>query len=363
MKHVLICITGGHATPALAVIDIIKNRHPEWELMWVGRTVALEGRGVSSEEPRLVRDAGVPFYNINAGRFSRSFSFETILSLCKIPVGCIQSFFLLAKERPSLVCSFGGYVALPVATSAFLLGIPVVTHEQTHKPGLANRLIGSIARKIFVSHKETLQYVPKEKAVYTGLPIRPEIFDVPPVPSFPYVKNLPILYFMGGSTGAESLNEIIYQILANLLPRYAVVHQVGTLSYEKAIEIKETLGAYKERYTPVAYLDTRDLAWVYNHLALAIGRSGANTVGELLALRKRAICIPLPWGGDNEQERNARGLVHEGLGMILPQNDATPDTLIHAIEDMMGKTVGRVSQRRMGQEAGGLIVDELEQLL
>ena len=363
MKPIKICITGGHATPALAVIEVMKKKHPEWELLWVGRAVALEGSNVRSEESRLVSDAGIPFYSIDAGRLSRVFSFASIVSFLKIPIGYIQSFFFLLRHRPTMILSFGGYVAVPIAVHAWVLSIPVVTHEQSHTPGIANRIISMFAKKIFVSHKDSLSLFPAKKTVYTGLPIRSGIFTAPKEPSFLYSReSLPMLYIMGGSTGAKSINTVVYEILPRLLSTYRIIHQVGALSFDEAKKIKAALSAHGDRYTVLPYIDISDLAWVYKHASLVIGRSGANTVGEIRALGLRAICIPLSWGGSHEQRLNAEALVKHNQALIVEQSQLSPDTLEKAIA-VMEKQKNISYHPESSFRASAMIVEELETLL
>ena len=130
MKQPIICITGGHLTPALAVIDEIKRQKLLWKLVFIGRSHAFEGGGSPAHEERLMRAFGIPFHALLTGRQGPS--------MWKFPIGFFQSFFLLASYRPKALLSFGGYIALPVAIAAWVLRIPIVTHEQTQDLGFAN---------------------------------------------------------------------------------------------------------------------------------------------------------------------------------------------------------------------------------
>jgi len=254
-------------------------------------------------------------------------SWQTIPSILKIPVGCIQALWYCIREKPSLIVSFGGYVALPVAIAGWLCRIPVITHEQTLVPGLANRIIARIARRVCVTFPETLPRLPKGKAVITGLPMREGLFT-PPKKS-PFVldrEHYPMIYVTGGGTGAQSLNRLLFPILPELLKKYTIVHQVGDASLVEAQII------HNERYIVASYFSLTTVSWIFAHAALVIGRSGANTVMELAALGKVALLVPLPWSGGGEQQENAAWLVQNGGAVVLKQAELTPQILEHTIK-------------------------------
>lgn len=140
-----IVITGGHLTPALAVME--KLREQGWQIVFFGRQHALEGDSSVSVEYQTITKLGISFISLTAGRLQRSFTRYTVFSFLKIPIGFIQSFYYLIKFKPTVILSFGGYVALPVALAGWMLKIPIVTHEQSVVPGLANKIIFKFAKK------------------------------------------------------------------------------------------------------------------------------------------------------------------------------------------------------------------------
>jgi UDP-N-acetylglucosamine--N-acetylmuramyl-(pentapeptide) pyrophosphoryl-undecaprenol N-acetylglucosamine transferase len=145
-----IFITGGHITPAIAIIDTLTTRS-DVQVVFIGRKYAMEQDKQASAEYELIAAKQIRFLPITTGRLQRSFTGQTIPSLLKIPVGFVQSFIYCLRERPKLVVSFGGYIALPVAYAAWILRIPVITHEQTLVAGLANKLIALVARRVCVT--------------------------------------------------------------------------------------------------------------------------------------------------------------------------------------------------------------------
>ncbi|TSC54300.1 MAG: UDP-N-acetylglucosamine--N-acetylmuramyl-(pentapeptide) pyrophosphoryl-undecaprenol N-acetylglucosamine transferase [Microgenomates group bacterium LiPW_16] len=199
-----IVITGGHLTPALAAIAELKKEG--WEILFIGRKHALEGDPSLSVEYRVIKELGISFVPLTAGRFQRSFTRYTILSLLKVPLGFIQSLYWVARFKPNLILSFGGYLALPVALSGWILGIPILTHEQSVIPGLATKIIARFARRVCVSWPQTTEHFPKEKVVLTGNPIREEVLKKYQVSSIKYQvsnEDLPLIYITGGSLGCR----------------------------------------------------------------------------------------------------------------------------------------------------------------
>ena len=213
-KDVTVMLTGGHVTPAIATIEEIQSRYPSWRLVFVGRKHAFEGVSVVSEEYTLITSMGIRFLPIIAGRLKREGGIGQMFALFKTPIGYIQAFFYMIRERPSVVVSFGGYVGLPVSLVAWAFGIPVVIHEQTTRPGVANRMIARIAKEICVSFPDTSLYFRSSRIHVTGLPIRRGILKFPQKSPIQLPKDdRPILLIVGGSTGSVSINSIVYKAL------------------------------------------------------------------------------------------------------------------------------------------------------
>lgn len=325
MKQPLICVTGGHLTPALAVIEEIQRMHPGWQMVFIGRRKAFEGAAMRSEEERLVRALGIPFHGLATGRFQRSWSPFTFLSLLKIPFGIASAFLWLVRYRPRLILSFGGYIALPVVLAGKLLNVPVITHEQTADLGLSNRIIARVADRVLFSRDG-------------GVPIREALFHPAREPKWSLLSDttFPILYITGGSTGAQSLNALIYPLLPALSKSFQIIHQVGALDLQRARRARDGIAPEdQDRYVPVSYIDVRELSWIYHHASLLVGRSGANTTAEVAALGVPAIFIPLPWAAGDEQKNNALSLVDKGIAVMLDQKTLTGETLAAQINTVM----------------------------
>lgn len=301
-----ICITGGHLTPALAIMEEIQYRSLPWRIVFLGRSHAFEGVRSPTQEERLVRALGASFHALETGRGR---------GVWKVPLGIFQSLLLLSRYRPAAVLTFGGYVAFPVATAAWILGIPVLTHEQTGALGLANRIIARFAHVVL-------------RAETCGVPLRRSLFFARERPRFSVDESRPILYITGGSTGSQTLNALVFPIVSQLTRSWTVIHQVGVVD-------RQRIPALTHSYVAAEYFDTADLAWIYRHAALVIGRSGANTVAEVTAMGIPALFVPLPWSAADEQRENARFLQRAGAAVVLEQETLTPDALLARITETM----------------------------
>lgn len=338
-----IVITGGHFTPALAVIEELKRRGG-WSIYYFSRKYAFEGKNILAEEFLEIPKTGVKYVSIIAGRLQRRFTRYTLPSLFKIPIGFFQSLYYLWQIKPDIILSFGSYSSTPVVIAGWFLKIPIICHEQTITQGLANKINSFFSKKIAVSYKKSLKMFPKNKVVFTGDPLRREVFDSKLTPLAREVllrkrkTGLPLIYITGGNLGAKIINQTVLEILPKILKKFIVVHQSGILDLgmmEKSVEnFSETI---KERYFVKSFCSSEEIGWIFKNSDLVISRSGANICYELGALKKPAILIPLPFSQENEQLGNASKLISCGLGMILEQKELTAQNLWWAVEELAGR--------------------------
>ncbi|MCX6732652.1 MAG: UDP-N-acetylglucosamine--N-acetylmuramyl-(pentapeptide) pyrophosphoryl-undecaprenol N-acetylglucosamine transferase [Candidatus Roizmanbacteria bacterium] len=321
MKKILIC--GGHPTPALAIIDELKKNHPEISLVFVGRKYAIESERTLSYEYKGCVERNIPFQELQAGRITRLITKSSILNMMRVPYGFLQAFLIILEEKPDCVVSFGGYIALPMAFWAWVFHTPVFTHEQTMKPGSANKFIGFFSRKIFVAFESVLHYFPQQKTEWIGNPVREVVFTKNTL-SFPLDTSAPVLYITGGSLGSHSVNQHIFSTLDTLLPLFTIIHQTGDVKEYGDLETAQKLKKhyqklYPNRYMPMAHINDNDIGTVYEKAEFIIGRSGANTFFELIALQKPALFIPLPWSANGEQRAHAEFFKDHNIGEVFDQ--------------------------------------------
>jgi UDP-N-acetylglucosamine--N-acetylmuramyl-(pentapeptide) pyrophosphoryl-undecaprenol N-acetylglucosamine transferase len=237
---------------------------------------------------------------------------------------------LLATIKPDVILSFGGFAAFPVVFIGWVMGIPVVVHEQTMTVGRANKFSVPLAKKIAVARKEGLKHFPSSKAVVTGNPIMTQIAEIMPKTK---LGTPPTIFVTGGSRGSTTINELIKPLLPKLLQKYVIIHQTGQLDFGRYREIQETLPAkLKGNYEVYSLIDPMQIDGVYKRADLLIGRSGANTCSETLALHLPSIFIPLPFAYQDEQTKNAGYAKKTGLAEVLPQPKATAGRLLELIE-------------------------------
>lgn len=324
-----ILVTGGHVTPALAVIDeLLKIKNIE--LVFVGRKKAVKGDEAESFEFKLLKLRKIKFVNLDAGKLNRLISFETVFYLLKIPHGFYNAFKIIKNEKPDLILSFGGYLALPVAVMGAGRGIPIYTHEQTLAPGTANIIIGLLAKKVFVGFNQTKAFFKKDKTLLTGNPLRKSIFSVKNKP-FSISGGRKVIYITGGSLGSHSINIHVEKILHELLKKYIVIHQCGDAS--EYGDYKRLLSNKSENYFVSKHFFDEDMGYIYDVCDLVVSRSGASTICELIALKKPAVLIPLPWSANQEQKSQAIFMKKAGVAEIFNQEEKS-SRLIKLIDDM-----------------------------
>ena len=302
--------TGGHIFPALAVAE--KMRERGWRVVWMGNPEGMEAR--------LVPQHGFEMVWVRFGALRG----KGILRKLLLPFNLLRGFWQAQKAirqvQPNVVLGMGGYITFPGGMMAALLGKPLVVHEQNSVAGLANRVLAGVADRIATGFPEVLA-----KGVWAGNPVRPEIAKMaPPAERFAGRDGALHLLVIGGSLGAQALNEMVPQAMAllgeNELPQ--IVHQAG----EKHIEaLKANYAAVGVPAHCVSFIE--DMAGAYEWADLVVCRSGALTVAELAAAGVASILVPFPHAVDDHQTGNARFLVNVGGAFLLPQGELTPEAI------------------------------------
>ncbi len=364
MKRIV--ITGTHITPALATIKAIRAQ-TDWEIHYIGRAKSLEGKDTPAIESQIIPQYNIPFHAIPAGRLQRKFTRWTIPSLLKIPPGVIKALLKLRQIKPNLACSFGGYVSVPVVLAAWLLEIPVLTHEQTTTIGLANKINALFSDKIAVAFPESRSHFPNWKTISVGNPIRPAVFKTKPAQKH-FSSSRPRIYITGGNQGAQVINQAVGTVLDQLLEKYNVIHQCGPNNFSHWQKIYQQLNEKQQQhYYLVDYIDEQEIGWAL-HSNIVVGRSGANTVWELAALGTPAILIPIPWSAKNEQYRNAKFLARQGGAIILEEKDLSGPTLLAKINHIRQnenqyRQKTQQAAKKIPRNAARRLVEEMQELL
>lgn len=331
-----IVITGGHHSSALPVIEHLLKEHTGIEIYWFGHKSTSKGDKNLTLEYREITALGIPFFNLHAGKFYRTFN---IVRLLLIPYGFIQAFFLHLKIKPDAILSYGGYLSVPTVLSGWILGIPSITHEQTVTIGWANKLVSIFAKKVLISWEYSRKFFPPKKTVYSGIPLRNSIFETRSN-AFNSDNVLPTIYITAGKTGSHKINLLIGSILPELLSFSNVIHQCGDHSqfgdYDKLSKMYESFGNLPlGKYYLRKFIFSDEIGEALNKSSLVISRAGAHTISELFALKKPSILIPIPWVSHNEQNKNAQMLKDYGLAEIVDEDSITPEALISLVRTVL----------------------------
>ncbi|MCS6959286.1 MAG: undecaprenyldiphospho-muramoylpentapeptide beta-N-acetylglucosaminyltransferase [Pseudanabaenaceae cyanobacterium SKYGB_i_bin29] len=306
--------TAGHVNPNLALVDAL--RQAGWEISYIGSQGGIEAE--------LVKD--LPFYGISSGKLRRYFDWRNFTDPFRVLQGLAQAHKILGQCQPQLVFSKGGFVTVPVVVAAWLRGIPVVIHESDYSPGLANKLSVPFAREVWVTFPETRMYIPRAKVV--GLPIRSDLLRGDKHQGLDFCRfdaHKPVLLVMGGSSGAQRINQVIWQGLPQLTDRYQVIHLCGQGN------TRPELGDVPH-YRQFAYL-TAELKDCLAAADLVVSRAGANSLFELLALRKPHLLIPLSTQASRgDQILNAQSFAQAGYSAVLPEEDLSVSSLLLALD-------------------------------
>lgn len=319
-----ILVTGAHFTPAVATIEELK-KIGGLEVVYVGRRTTQEGDTVQSVESKALPTLGVKFIPIIAGRLQRAFTIHTIPSLLKIPIGLLQALFIVLSEKPDVILSFGGYVAVPIVIIGWLFSIPVIVHEQALVSGLANRISSAFADKIALSFEGS--DLKSEKIILTGLPIRRSIVEIQSGISRRN-SGLPIILVMGGNQGSHAINLALEGCLGDLLKRAVIYHQTGDSKYKDYERLKES---ESDNYKVFKFIN-EDWGKILVKCDLVISRAGINTLAELAFLGKPVLLIPIP---NSEQNKNAKYFEELGLAKVLPQSKLSSETLMKNIRVLL----------------------------
>ncbi len=296
IKPKTILLTGIHHTPAVELIgQLNKFSQHKWTIYYV---TDLADRQTHSKYtlPAL----GIKIHHLESPKFNRHHPLGLFLSFPKFINSIVLAYSYIKKIKPDIVLSFGGYVSTPVIIASYLLRIPALTHEQTHHPGLANRI-----NSLFCQHL-LLSFPTKKKRsnyVVTGNLIRHSIYLS--TNSFlnkynPQLTKTPLIYITGGSQGSHAINQNVLQILPDLKKKYLVIHQTGDIDYQKISKTQN-----RPNYLPLNYVDQNNIGWIFRHASLIISRAGANICQEIVALNHKSILIPLPNSQHREQDYNA----------------------------------------------------------
>lgn len=312
--------TGGHVFPALAIGRELRDKHGA-ECLFIGTA-----RGIES---RMVPDAGFRLELVRSGQLNRVSLKTRLKTLADLPLGVLHCINLLRTFKPQVVVGVGGYASGPAMLAATLLRIPMLAYEPNAVPGFTNRMLGKRVAAAAVNFPQTAGFF--RNAEVTGVPVRKEIFTLPPKAP----GTAPRLLITAGSNGALIFNETMPQIAARLLdavPGLTIVHQSGPRALDATQSAYAKSGADFARWSVDAFLN--DMPAQYAAADVILARAGTTTA-ELCAAGKASVLVPLPTAADDHQRKNAEVLAAFGATRMILQKDITPDTLFATLAELL----------------------------
>jgi len=310
--------TGGHVFPALAVARLLRERG--WQVSWMGTKKGMESR--------IVPENGIDIDWITvSGLRGKGLKAKLKAPLMLLDAG-VQAAGILRRRRPDVVLGMGGFVAGPGGLMTKLYGIPLVIHEQNRVPGTTNRLLARLANVVLEAFPGS--FAGRVSAICTGNPLREELLKSNLEDRPHNGENLHVLV-LGGSQGAQVLNEMVPEALAQVAS-VKVRHQTGKAMLEQVREQYRQLGVQAD---VEAFIE--DIAAMYRWADLIICRAGAMTVSEVAAAGLPAILVPFALAIDDHQTANARYLVDAGGGVLIPQQELDSSVLLRQIEQVRPK--------------------------
>ena len=309
--------TAGHVTPNIALLPGLKELG--YDIHYIG--------SYNGIEKELIEQFDIPYHGISSGKLRRYFSMQNFTDPFRVLKGFGEANKLIKSLKPDVIFSKGGFVSVPVVMAGKKCHVPTIIHESDMTPGLANKLSIPSASKVCCNFPETLEHLPKGKAVLTGSPIRQELLSGSKNAALKFcglTSDKPVILIIGGSLGSKIVNEAVRKILPELLEKFYIIHLCGKGNLDN--KLTGIVGYAQFEYASSELTDMFALA------DIAISRAGANSICELLALHKPNILIPLSAAASRgDQVLNAKSFKKQGFSFVLEEENLTDKSLLDAV--------------------------------
>jgi len=324
--------TAGHIYPLFTVARELKKNYPfaGFEFWYIGPK--------DDFAKTILTLGGIRVKTVLAGKFRRYFSFYNILDFFKTPIGVLQAFYHIFILSPDVIFSKGGYGSIPAILAGWLLQTPIFLHESDITPGMANRLASKFAVEIFISFSvNETDFFPARKMLSVGNPIRLEILDGSLDEAkrvFELAGGKPVIFIMGGSQGAQKINDNILSILPEMLNDFEVIHQTGNKNFKEIQEESKFILTQnaKKYYHPIPFLDVKNMAHALKTADLIISRAGSGSIFEIAASGKPCILVPLEGSAQDHQVRNAYAVSQKGAALVIEEGNFRPHFVLERIK-------------------------------
>ncbi len=338
--------TGGHFYPIIAVAEAVRDVAKEHKLL----EPQLYFFGPNVFDERALYDLDMQFVKTPAGKMRRYFSLLNYTDLIKTGFGTIKTLWMLYQLYPDVIFSKGGYGAAPTLLAAKILNIPVIAHDSDAVPGKGTLYAAPFARRIAISYPEAIEHFPenvRSKIALTGNPIRKDAATPAKDGAFEFMeleKSLPVVLILGGSQGAEFINNVILEALPDLVQRYQVIHQTGQENFESVSQTAKVVLDRNERryrYKVFPYLTSLALRMAAGASDLVISRAGSGSIAEIASWGLASIIIPIPEDVSRDQRLNAFAYARSGACVVLEQSNLQPHLLVSEIDRFFTNPKGR----------------------
>ena len=312
--------TAGHVTPNIALLPRLKELG--YDIQYIG--------SYNGMEKGLIEPLGIPYHGISSGKLRRYFSLQNFTDPFRVLKGFGEAKKLIKELQPDVIFSKGGFVTVPVVMAGKKCKVPTIIHESDMTPGLANKISIPAATKICCNFPETLEHLPKEKAVFTGSPIRQELLTGNAAAALKFCglsAGKPVILIIGGSLGSVVVNNAVREILPDLLKDFHVIHLCGKGKVDDSLKSLEG-------YVQFEYIKS-ELKDLFALADVVISRAGANAICELLALHKPNLLIPLSANASRgDQILNARSFERQGFSKVLEEEELNKSTLLDSLQTL-----------------------------
>ncbi|SHG20448.1 undecaprenyldiphospho-muramoylpentapeptide beta-N-acetylglucosaminyltransferase [Ornithinibacillus halophilus] len=312
--------TAGHVIVNLALIPMFQKAG--WEIDYIGSKDGIEKKLIEPLD-------NVTYYPISTGKLRRYMSKENFKDPFKVMKGTMQAARIIGKRKPTVIFSKGGFVSVPVIFAAKMRRVPAIIHESDYTPGLANKLAIPFAKKVLATFPETMKYLPEQKAEYVGAVIRDELFEGRKEDGLAlcgFTKEKPVLLIMGGSGGAQKINETVRASLDELLPHFQIAHICGHGKTDENVK--------REGYVQFEYVN-EELKDIFACTDFVLSRAGSNAIFEFLALQIPMLLIPLSRSASRgDQIINANSFKEKSYARVLEEEDLTQERLVEELEKL-----------------------------
>ncbi|MEX2514910.1 MAG: undecaprenyldiphospho-muramoylpentapeptide beta-N-acetylglucosaminyltransferase [Candidatus Paceibacterota bacterium] len=334
--------TGGHFYPLMAVADSVYKQASKGKILGDPDIYYL------APEPydrTMLNKYGVTFRSVQAGKSRPGFSFKNFFDWFKTGWGVIKAIWTVFVIYPDVIFAKGGYVSFPVLLAGRLLRIPIIIHESDSVPGRVNRWASSFAKQVATSYPQAAKFFPAEKVALTGNPIRMEVADPAQSGAREFLdmdENIPVIFVLGGSQGAQIINSVILETLPKLLESYYVIHQVGEKNFKTSqettdfffSELSRSQQELRRRYKPFGFLDENAMRMAAGAADIVISRAGS-TIFEIAAWAVPSILIPLDIAHADHQRKNAYAYAATGASVVIDEANLGDDILLSEIHNIM----------------------------